>query len=170
MKLTEILLKGLKEAEEESGGEDFSKDASSVEEVLGRFKVLRLVLTDLLTSGDSTDLDSLLDSISIVSFKPTTFKIQFKNGGSMNLKYDPTPMQTDPQKKVKFKPKDAFQCQIAGKRFSLENRSEYLQALEYINQTLDKNPIGSGNNQTTQDDTGGDTGEDQGEPNDDEEQ
>jgi len=161
MKLTDILLKVLKEAEgdePESDGEDFSKDASSVEDVLGRFKILRLVLTDLLTSGDSEDIKSLVDSISIVTFKPTTFKITFKNGGSMNLKYNPTPMQIDPQKKINFKPKDYFQCQIAGKRFALENRSEYLQALEYIEEILKKNPIGNGNNQTTPDTQGGDTG------------
>lgn len=159
IKLTDILLKVLKE---EQDGEDFSKDASSVDDVLGRFKILKLVLTDLLTSHSSEDLDSLLDSISVVSYKPTTFKITFKNGGTMNLKYDPTPMQTDPQKKVNFKPKDYFQLQIAGKKYSLQNRSEYLQALEYIQDAMEKAPIGTGNNQSNQD-----TGEgDQTEPED----
>lgn len=167
MKLTTILIQILKE---EQDGEDFSKDASSVDDVLGRYKILKLVLTDLLTSNNPGDLDSLLDSISVVSYKPTTFKITFKNGGTMNLKYDPTPMQTDPQKKVDFKPKDYFKLQIAGKKYSLQNRSEYLQALEYIEDAMEKAPIGTGNNQSNQDQDTGDTGNDDEEPQDNDEE
>lgn len=167
MKLTTILRQILKE---EQDGEDFSKDASSVDDVLGRYKILKLVLTDLLTSNNPGDLDSLLDSISVVSYKPTTFKITFKNGGTMNLKYDPTPMQTDPQKKVDFKPKDYFKLQITGKKYSLQNRSEYLQALEYIEDAMEKAPIGTGNNQSNQDQDTGDTGNDDEEPQDNDEE
>lgn len=148
IKLTDILRVILKEQEEAP---------SSVTDTLNRFKVLRLVLTDLLTSGSESDFDKeddltkLVSDIEIIVFKPTTFQIKFKNGSMMNLKYDPTPMELDPSKNTKYKARDYFQCQIMGKKFDLGNRSQYLQALNYIGQALTNKPIGSTDKQTTKD-------------------
>lgn len=148
VKLTDLLIEALAEQEQESAG---------VDQMLERFKILRYVLEDLLTStkGDDynrgEDLGKLISKIDIIVFKPTTFKITFKNGASMNLKYDPTPMENDPESDQKYKPRDYFWCQILGKKYSLGDRSEYTQALDYISQALASKPIGSGNNQSTQD-------------------
>lgn len=147
-KLIDILVEVLVEEEQAS---------ADVDQMLERFKILKYVLEDLLTSskGDDynrgEDLGKLISKIDIIVFKPTTFKITFKNGASMNLKYDPTPMEMDPKNKGDYKPRDFFWCQILGKKYSLGNRSEYMQALDYISKALESKPIGSGNNQSTQD-------------------
>lgn len=150
MKLLPIVFGILREQEAEGS-------TSNVTDILNRFKILRLVLEDLLTSGSEDsysredDLTKLVSDISIITFKPTTFNIKFKNGSKMNLKYDPTPMQLKPDSGTDFKPKDYFQLQILGKRYNLQNRSEYLQALDYIGKALEEKPIGTGNNQSSKD-------------------
>jgi hypothetical protein len=128
-------------------------DASSnVSDALNRFKVLKLVLQDLLTAkaqdeySREDDLEKLISDIEVIVFKPTTFQITFKNGSKMNLKYDPTPREL--QNSKEYKARDFFQCQIMGKKYNLGNRSEYLQALDYIGKALSEKPIGSTNNQT----------------------
>jgi len=148
VKLVRILSKILMEQEESS---------SSMDDILNRFKVLRIVLQDLLTSSTEDDysrlddLSKLITDIKIIVFKPTTFQIKFKNGSQMNLKYIPTPQELNPEDKDDYKPRDYFQCQITGKKYSLGNRSEYLQALDNIGRILSQAPIGSGNNQSTKD-------------------
>lgn len=154
--LTDILIEVLMEEE---------KSSAEVDQMLERFKLLKYVLEDLLTSskGDDynrgEDLGKLISKIDIIVFKPTTFKITFKNGASMNLKYDPSPMEMDPKNKSDYKPRDFFWCQISGKKYSLGNRSEYMQTLDYISKSLESKPIGSGNNQSTQDQKPEDTPE-----------
>lgn len=148
MKLLPIVYGILREQESES---------SAMTDILNRFKILRLVLEDLLTSGSEDqysredDLTKLISDISIITFKPTTFQVKFKNGSKMNLKYDPTPMQLKSDSGTDYKAKDYFQLQIMGKKYNLQNRSEYLQALDYIGKALEEKPIGTGNNQASQD-------------------
>ena len=106
-KLTDLLIEALVEQEQES---------PAVDQMLERFKILRLVLEDLLTSskGDDynrgEDLGKLISKIDIIVFKPTTFKISFKNESSFNLKYDPTPKEIEGGEE--YKPRDYFWCQI----------------------------------------------------------
>jgi hypothetical protein len=143
MKLVPLLKKILKEEYEAS---------SNVSDALNRFKVLKLVLQDLLTGkaqdeySRQDDLEKLISDIEVIVFKPTTFQITFKNGSKMNLKYDPTPMEL--QNRDDYKARDFFQCQIMGKKYNLGNRSEYLQALDYIGKALSEKPVGNTNNQT----------------------
>lgn len=150
MKLLPIVFGILREQDAESA-------SSNVTDILNRFKILRLVLEDLLTSGSEDaysredDLTKLISDISIITFKPTTFGIKFKNGSKMNLKYDPTPMQLKSDSGTDSKAKDYFQLQILGKRYNLQNRSEYLQALDYIGKALDEKPIGTTDNQASKD-------------------
>ena len=147
--LINILKKVLKEAEEVD--QDKPEDIpSNLEEMLARFQILKPVLQDLLTSGNDVsdeDLNNIVANIEVAVYKPTTFKVVFKNGSEMMLKYDPTPAQIN--KKDNYKAKDYFQCLIAGKKYSLQNRSQFLQALDYIGDALKTGPIGKGNNQSS---------------------
>lgn len=149
IKLVKILFRILKEEAEET--------TSNMTDILNRYKVLRLVLQDLLTSSTEDDysrqddLTKLIVDIEVVVFKPTTFLIKFKNGSEMQLKYIPTPQELDPKNKGDYKPRDYFQCQIVGKKYNLGNRSEYLQALDNIGRALSQKPVGSGGNQATKD-------------------
>lgn len=153
--LTDLLVEVLVEQEQDIN--------SNVNEILERFNVLRLVLEDLLTSsqGDdydkTNDVEQLVSGIDIIVYKPTTFRVKFRNGSSMNLKYDPSKTQLNPTEKEEFKPRDYFRCDVLGKRYNLGNLAEYQQCLDYIAKALATKPIGSGNNQSTKDQNPTDT-------------
>jgi hypothetical protein len=162
--LLDILVNVLMEAEEETpedrddtlapNDDPADQPVSNMDVLMDRFKILRYVLEDLLVPDQEAeserydDMRELLDDIQIVAYKPTTFKVIFRNGEKMNLIYNPTPAQTDPVHKMTYKARDFFQCRILGKKFKLQNRSEYLSAIDYIGQALDGRPVGGANNQT----------------------
>jgi hypothetical protein len=150
MKIINIVKLMLKEAE------DPEDVPSNVKVMMDRFKILKPVIDDLLGTDD-TDIENIVSNIEVVVFKPTTFKVVFKNGNEMLLKYSPAPTGINGISKSNFKPKDFFQCQISGKKFNLINRSQFQQALDYIGQLLKNAPITKKN-----DDMGGETPEEQG--------
>ena len=94
---------------------------TSTQMILGKFPTLKDAIEKLLT----TEFDHFVDEIHWVAPKPSTFKIQFKSGQSFLLKWLGK----------------GFQAQIEGKRFFLNNISEYQQALERINELLKNGPV-----------------------------
>jgi hypothetical protein len=121
------------------------ENESTMEKILRKSKKLTSVLTELLTSQPTyndkakDEIREIVSDIRVVSFKPTTFRIVIKNGNFFELKYDPTPLELDYPED--FKPKDAFVVLVSGKKYSLTNKSELEQALDYINNLLKTSPL-----------------------------
>jgi hypothetical protein len=145
--LSGILKKVLKE-QDEAQPQDAPK-APSINDFLNDYTSLRTVLSKLLTSDketglyDDDELNQLLSKIEVVQFKPTTFRVTFKNGNNFSLTYDPSPSQIqDIKRKIKVSAMTLYYCKISGKRYYLGNRSEYYQCLKYINKLLTEKPIG----------------------------
>ena len=118
---------------------------STLEKILGQSKKLPEVLTKLLTTEKTYNEEAkkqireVVSDIRCVSYKPTIFRIVIPNGNFFELKYDPVPMeQKFPDD---FEAKDSFVVLVSGKKYNIVNRSEYEQAVEYINQLLKNNPI-----------------------------
>ena len=153
MKIRDIVKLMIREADEESP-EDVP---NNLDVMLQRFKILNPVLDDLLGT-DKDDIENIISNIEVVVFKPTTFKVVFKNGNEMLLKYSPSPTGINGINKSDFKPKDFFQCQISGKKFNLINRSQFQQAIDNIGELLKKGPIVK----KADDQGGGETPDEQG--------
>jgi len=94
---------------------------TSTQMILGKFPTLRDTIEKLLTK----EYDHFIDEIHWVSPKPSTFKVQFKSGQSFILKWLGK----------------GFQAQVEGKRFFLNNVSEYQSALDRINELLKNGPV-----------------------------
>lgn len=94
---------------------------TSTQMILGKFPTLNKAIEDLLTK----EFAYFVDEIHWVSPKPSTFKVQFKSGQSFILKWLGK----------------GFQAQIEGKRFFLNNVSEYQAALDRINELLKNGPV-----------------------------
>lgn len=118
---------------------------SNLEKILAKSPKITSVLLKLLTSQKSkndTSLDQIRDTVSdirCISYKPTTFRVVIPNGNYFDIKYDPTPVELNYPED--FNPADSFQVLVSGKKYSIANRSEYEQALDYINILLKTNPI-----------------------------
>ena len=92
-------------------------DTSAVEfDELTKFPELKTVIVDLLTS----DFDSFLSSIDWVAPKPTTFRINLKNGEEFYLTYS----------------KRSFIAQVEGKKYYLLNLPEEQRAVQAIARIL----------------------------------
>jgi len=92
-------------------------DKSAVEyDELTKFPELKAVIVDLLTS----DFDSFLASIDWVAPKPTTFRINLKNGEEFYLTYT----------------KNSFIAQVEGKKYYLLNLPEEQRAIQAIARIL----------------------------------
>jgi hypothetical protein len=83
---------------------------------LTKFPELKLVIVDLLTNG----YDNFLESIDWVAPRPTTFRINLKNGQDFYLIYG----------------KRSWIAQIEGKKYYLKNLPEEERAAESIAQIL----------------------------------
>jgi hypothetical protein len=83
---------------------------------LTKFPELKLVIVDLLTS----EYDNFLDSIDWVSPRPTTFRINLKNGQDFYLIYG----------------KRSWIAQVQGKKYYLLNLPEEERAAEAISRIL----------------------------------
>lgn len=94
---------------------------TSTQMILGKFPTLRDTIEKLLTK----EYGHFIDEIHWVSPKPSTFKVQFKSGQSFILKWLGK----------------GFQAQVEGKRFFLNNVSEYQSALDRINELLKNGPV-----------------------------
>lgn len=130
----------LNEAEEEKQPEEPEKapvdKSSEMEKVLNRSTKITYTLNKLLStqskvsSATKDQLRELISDIRCISYKPTTFRIILSNDNYFDLKYDPTPLQV--QNKQDHEPSDEFVIHIMGKKYSLANKSELEQAVDYI--------------------------------------
>jgi hypothetical protein len=92
-------------------------DTSAIEyDELTKFPELKAVIVDLLTS----DFDSFLSSIDWVAPKPTTFRINLKNGQEFYLTYT----------------RNSFIAQVEGKKYYLLNLPEEQRAVQAIARIL----------------------------------
>jgi len=133
----EVLASGLlfeaegdEEETEEAPDTEFA-DAEEVEateevtdptpEILARFPTLKKTLVHLMTP----DFEEFVEKIGWMSPKPSTFKVEFKNGQDIQLKWMGK----------------GFQATVEGKRYFLNNISEYQQCLDKIGHMLASGPI-----------------------------
>lgn len=93
-------------------------------DILEKFPTLKKTLTHLLTA----DFDQFVEKIGWMSPKPTTFKVEFKNGQDLSLKWLGK----------------GFEATVEGKRYSLNNVAEYQQCLDKIGAMLASGPIQTG--------------------------
>lgn len=118
---------------------------SNLEKVLSKSPKVTSVLLKLLTSQNKKNdrameqIRNTVSDIRCISYKPTTFRVVIPNGNYFDLKYDPTPLELNYPED--FSPSDSFQVIVSGKKYSISNRSEYEQALDYINILLKTKPI-----------------------------
>lgn len=140
--------KSLHEAEVDAA-EDSVEQQSDLEKVLKNSPKVAYTLMRLLTSQTSVnqkaqdEIREIVSDIKVISYRPTTFRIIFKNSNYFDLVYDPTPEEVKNEKR--YKPTDFFRAVIAGKRYDLSNNSAFEQTLDYIGQALKYNPIDSNN-------------------------
>jgi hypothetical protein len=92
--------------------------------ILGKFPTLQKTLTHLLTP----QYMQFVEKVGWMSPKPSTFKVEFKSGQDMVLKW----MGKN------------FEANIEGKRYYLANLPEYQQALDKIGIILSHGPIQTG--------------------------
>lgn len=118
---------------------------SNLEKVLSKSPKVTNVLLKLLTTQKSKNdkaleqIRSTVSDIRCISYKPTTFRVVIPNGNYFDLKYDPTPLELNYPED--FSPSDSFQVIVSGKKYSISNKSEYEQAMDYINILLKTSPI-----------------------------
>jgi len=93
-------------------------------DILQKFPTLQKTLTHLLTS----QYLNFVEKVGWMAPKPSTFKVEFKNGQDMILKW----MGKN------------FEANIEGKRYFLANLPEYQQALDKIGTMLASGPIQTG--------------------------
>ena len=127
-------------------------DATAVtdlEKVLIKSPKIRYVLMKLLTSQDkegpevAEEIQQIASDIKCVSYRPTTFRVIFKNGNNMDLIYDPSP--NDLKNEDKLTPMDMFRLRVLGKVYDLAKNSDYEQSLDTIGICLRQSPINSDN-------------------------
>lgn len=117
--LKESLLDDLEEAEEptpEQEGDPNSSPETVLEDatdtILAKFPTLRAALIKLQTE----DFKEFVDSIDWISPRPTSFRINLKNGQDYILKWTG----------------DTFEAQIMGKRYYINKIDDYQQALDKL--------------------------------------
>lgn len=106
----------LEDAEEEA------PDATA--DILAKFPTLKKTLVHLMTP----EFEEFVEKVGWMSPKPSTFKIEFKNGQDITLKWMGK----------------GFEATVEGKRYYLQNLSEYQQCLDKITDMLASGPIQSG--------------------------
>jgi len=84
----------------------------ATDKILGKFPTLKAAITKLQTE----DFKEFVDSIDWISPRPTSFRINLKNGQDYVLKWTGK----------------SFQAQILGKRYLLSNIADYQQALDKL--------------------------------------
>lgn len=120
-------------------------EETDLEKILSKSRKVTYTLIKLLSTYDNVsqkakeEIRNLVSDIRCISYKPTTFRVVLSNNNFFDLKYDPTPLQL---KYVNdFKPSDLFYVNVLGKKYSLSNKSELEQALDYIQKIQKDNPI-----------------------------
>lgn len=94
---------------------------TSTQKILGKFPTVKKTLIKLMTKS----YGSFVEEIYWISPKPTTFKVELKNGNSFFLKWM----------------KDDFQAQIEGNKYYLGDDQERQKSLDAITDLLKFNPI-----------------------------
>ena len=140
--LYESLWKELEEAEEEepqpeeAGEETGAVLEDATDTILGRFPTLKAAIVKLQTE----EFKEFVDSIDWISPRPTSFRINLKNGQDYILKWTGK----------------TFEAQILGKRYLLSNIAEYQQALDKLAILYKEAPMtGAGEGEPADTDTGG---------------
>lgn len=142
--LNESLWQEIEEAEEETTPEQ-EPDTTAPEEtvledatdtILGKFPTLKAAIIKLQTE----DFKEFVDSIDWISPRPTSFRINLKNGQDYILKWTGK----------------SFEAQILGKRYLLSNIADYQQALDKLAVLYKEAPMkGAGDGEPVDTDTGG---------------
>lgn len=128
--------------------ENVIDSTSDMEQILSRSPKVTAVLIKLLTDQKSNSdkatkqLRQIITDIKAISLKPTTFRIVLKNGNYFTLKYTPSPLQL--KYPDKFDESDSFTVVVSGKRFNIENRAEFEQALDYLAKIMSTQPVSQG--------------------------
>jgi hypothetical protein len=135
--------------EAEEADKTQAESQSDLEKVLTKSPKVANALMALLTSQSSLnskaqeEIRDVVSDIKVITYRPTTFRIIFKNTNYFDLIYDPSPLEVRNEKD--YKAIDFFRVAIKGKRYYLSNGSDFEQALDYICQCMKSNPIDSNN-------------------------
>ena len=116
--LNESMLDQLSEEEEEPTPEDPGEENGAVLEdatdtILSKFPTVKAAIVKLQTE----DFKEFVESVDWISPRPTTFRINLKNGQDYILKWTGS----------------TFEAQIMGKRYYINKISDYQQALDKLN-------------------------------------
>ena len=140
--LKESLLDELNEQEpepEEPGDEKAPEETileDATDQILSKFPTLKANIVKLQTE----DFKEFVDTIDWISPRPTTFRVNLKNGQDYILKWTGT----------------GFEAQIMGKRYYLNKIQDYQNALDKLNILYKEGPMsGAGEGEPADTDTGG---------------
>lgn len=97
---------------------------TSTQEILGKFPTVKKTIVSLFTQ----EYPEFVKTVRWVAPKPSTFAIDLANGQSFNLKWMGK----------------GFEAQVEGKKYYLNDLSDYQQALDKINDILKTGPITQG--------------------------
>lgn len=97
---------------EEEGEKEGAVLEDATDQILGKFPTLKAAITKLQTD----DFKEFVDSIDWISPRPTSFRVNLKNGQDYILKWTGK----------------TFEAQILGKRYLLSNIADYQQALDKL--------------------------------------
>ena len=98
-----------------------AEEADPTADILAKFPTLKKTLVHLMT----LEFEEFVEKVGWMSPKPSTFKVEFKNGQDIQLKWMGK----------------GFQATVEGKRYFLNNVSEYQQCLDKIGHMLASGPI-----------------------------
>ena len=100
-----------------------ASEADPTADILAKFPTLKKTLVHLMTP----EFEEFVEKVGWMAPKPSTFKVEFKNGQDIQLKWMGK----------------GFQATVEGKRYFLNNVSEYQQCLDKIGHMLASGPITS---------------------------
>ena len=106
----------------EEVAEEEAPDATA--DILAKFPTLKKTLVHLMTP----EFEEFVEKVGWMSPKPSTFKVELKNGQDFLLKWLG----------------EGFEATVEGKRYYLQNLSEYQQCLDKLTDMLASGPIQSG--------------------------
>jgi len=142
--IKESLWQEIEEAEEEPTPEEEPDNAApeetvledATDKILGKFPTVKAAIIKLQTE----DFKEFVESIDWISPRPTSFRINLKNGQDYILKWTGK----------------TFEAQILGKKYLLSNIAEYQQALDKLAILYKEAPMtGAGEGEPADTDTGG---------------
>ena len=141
--LNESMLDEIEDEEEPTPEEEPNTDApeetvleDATDKILGKFPTVKAAIIKLQTE----DFKEFVESIDWISPRPTSFRVNLKNGQDYILKWTGK----------------TFEAQILGKKYLLSNIAEYQQALDKLAILYKEAPMsGAGGGEPADTDTGG---------------